>query len=238
MIFIFTGSIYVCFTCLPIWNSRNKIALLVPIAGRTGMHSNPDLLVAMVTVAFGLLITAFIVCPILFFERKRAICLNPFSHYWQFPLASLVRHARRILFLLMAIHLIVVLAIMFTPMGFPYSTGLVDVKPQRVQILVNWPKPYFLKWWISMPHSKISIFWFILARRAKFLRVKRFRSPPGVWLLALRLGSSYQTGTTNTSGTERGCSPSRRITLSHSALLRPTLLLPLTEKNQVIHHLF
>jgi len=38
-----------------------KIALLVPISGRNGIHSNPDLLVAMVTVAFGLLITAFIV---------------------------------------------------------------------------------------------------------------------------------------------------------------------------------
>jgi ABC-type multidrug transport system permease subunit len=34
---------------------------LVPISGRNGIHSNPDLLVAMVTVAFGLLITAFIV---------------------------------------------------------------------------------------------------------------------------------------------------------------------------------
>ena len=38
-----------------------KIALLVPISGRNGIHSNPDLLVAMVTVAFGLLMTAFVV---------------------------------------------------------------------------------------------------------------------------------------------------------------------------------
>lgn len=92
--------------------SDSVIALLVPISGRNGIHSNPDLLVAMVTVAFGLLIAAFL-----------------------FPLVSLVRHARRILFLLMAGHLLVVLAVIFTPLGFPYSTGIVEAKPQRVQIL-------------------------------------------------------------------------------------------------------
>ena len=56
---------------------------------------------------------------------------------WQFPLASLVRHARRILYLLMAGHLLVALGVIFTPLGFPYSAGLVEVKPQRVQILVD-----------------------------------------------------------------------------------------------------
>lgn len=60
-----------------------------------------------------------------------------FSRSWQFPLVSLVRHARRILFLLMAGHLLVVLAVIFTPLGFPYSTGIVEDKPQRVQILVD-----------------------------------------------------------------------------------------------------
>jgi hypothetical protein len=60
-----------------------------------------------------------------------------FLRCWQFPLASLVRHARRILYLLMAGHLLVALGVIFTPLGFPYSAGLVEVKPQRVQILVD-----------------------------------------------------------------------------------------------------
>lgn len=38
------------------------MSLLVPIAGRSGSSSNPDLLVAMVTVFLALLVTQFIVC--------------------------------------------------------------------------------------------------------------------------------------------------------------------------------
>jgi len=114
-----------------------KIDLLVPIAGRSGINSNPDLLVALVTVALLLLVNAFIVNYLYtcFFHKLYFLTLIFFV--LQCPLIILIRKPRRLLAVMIIFHALVAVAVLFTPLGFPYSEGMIDVKPQRVQIMVK-----------------------------------------------------------------------------------------------------
>lgn len=63
------------------------------------------------------------------------------SSHIQVPLVSVIRNARRIPILLILGHFLILLAVLLTPLGFPYSApGSADslgAKQQRVQILVG-----------------------------------------------------------------------------------------------------
>ena len=64
--------------------------------------------------------------------------LTYFFFFSQLPLAGLIRNSRLVLLVLIAVHVAVVMAVLVTPLGHPYTGSSLsgDVRPQRVQILV------------------------------------------------------------------------------------------------------
>lgn len=57
----------------------------------------------------------------------------------QLSLASIVQHPQRIVVFLFVCHIFTLVAVLFTPLGFPYYNNgdLEQIRPQRVQILVS-----------------------------------------------------------------------------------------------------
>jgi len=90
------------------------ISTLVPIAARSGFDSNPEIGISLLTTALTLLLMSFL-----------------------FSLMSIIQNPRRIVIFLLVSHVFTVVAVLFTPLGFPYSNNgsLEETRPQRVQIL-------------------------------------------------------------------------------------------------------
>ncbi|XP_071441438.1 endoplasmic reticulum metallopeptidase 1-like [Hetaerina americana] len=87
-------------------------SLFVPISARIGSKMNPDLLIGIIAAL---------------------LCIMAFSHI--IPLIHVVSSPRNILASLLVIHSVAVLAVVLTPIGFPYGSKPTEPTPQRVQVL-------------------------------------------------------------------------------------------------------
>jgi len=87
---------------------------LVPIAARSGINSNPEIAISLLTTGLTLLLMSFMS-----------------------SLASIIQNPQRIVAFMFVCHICTLVAILCTPLGFPYSNNgnLEQTRPQRVQIL-------------------------------------------------------------------------------------------------------
>ncbi|KAE8739131.1 hypothetical protein FOCC_FOCC015360 [Frankliniella occidentalis] len=90
----------------------NAVQLFIPIMGRTGAANNGELILA-------------VLCTVMF-------CLL-FSYI--IPIILLVRNPKQVLTLLISIFVGSILALIFTPLGFPYSGDPASLAQQRFAIL-------------------------------------------------------------------------------------------------------
>lgn len=106
----------------------------------------------------------------------------------------MVRNGRRLLLLLVAVHWIAVAGVVLTPLGQPYAAGgALDVKPQRLQILVRLSRLFaclFVVFFFPGADSSTtsrSFLWFVLSQHVerRFMRTdgQVGRRESGYWLL-------------------------------------------------------
>ncbi|XP_046383605.1 endoplasmic reticulum metallopeptidase 1-like [Ischnura elegans] len=99
-------------TSIMLYFGHMFFTLFVPISGRIGAKTNPDLLIG--TMAF-------------------LMCILAFSHV--FPLIHKASSPKIILGVLLGLHCVTMLAAIVTPLGFPYGSSPTEPTPQRVVVL-------------------------------------------------------------------------------------------------------
>lgn len=85
--------------------------VLIPMTARMGPQANPELVIAILTILFGILSTSYVI-----------------------PLALLLKKPRNLLATLCGVHFLTMVLIIGTPLGFPYDGDLSDPALQRFYV--------------------------------------------------------------------------------------------------------
>lgn len=152
--------IYFIFQTLPtvftFYLTKIIFSIFIPIIGRSGAGSNPELLIGMVALFMTLLITSFFV-SICFKIKLYFTVIFYLIIMFQIPLIITIgRRPIIVIYTLLAIFTLFFIFI-FTPLGFPYSENFNHPAPQRYTVYVSTKLFYFPPNFTGICYSMLAV---------------------------------------------------------------------------------